>query len=90
MRIQQSVREKITKPTVFDLPSQTDIENFAKHPAFASYQITEKDGTVRLHIPLKQKALLSSISACGAQNEMTVVLFPVFPFITANAPGDPQ
>ena len=77
LRIQQSVREKITKPTVFDLPSQTDIESFAKHPAFASYQITEEDGTVCLHIPLKQKAVLSSISSRGAQRKMTVVLFPI-------------
>ena len=89
-RIQQSVREKITKPTAHDLPSQSDMASFAGNSAFARYQITEKDGTVRLHIPLKQKAILSSISACGAQNEMTVVLFPVFPFITANAPGGPQ
>ena len=90
LRIQQSVAQRFTKATAFDLPSQTDLASFLSHPAFAGYRITEEDGTVRLHIPLKQKALLSSISARGAQKEMTVILFPVFSFITTNVFGDPQ
>ena len=90
LRIQQSVAQRFTQATAFDLPSQTDLASFLSHPAFAGYRITEEDETVRLHIPLKQKALLSSISARGAQKEMTVILFPVFSFITTNVSGDPQ
>ena len=85
LRIQQSVREKMTKITTFDLPAKHEMESFAKHPAFASYQITEEDGTVCLHIPLKQKALLSSIWARGALEEMTVVLFPVLSLAGSSA-----
>ena len=75
--IQQSVREKIAKPTVFDLPAKQEMASFATHPAFENYQITEEDGTVRLHIPLKQKAVLSSVGVRGTEKEIVLVLFPL-------------
>ncbi len=75
--IQQSVKEKIAKPTVFDLPLEKDVAGFATHPAFANYKIEECDGTIRLHLPLHQKALLSSLSARGTENELVLTLFPL-------------
>ena len=77
LQIQQSVRERITKPTTFDLPTEADIASFATHPAFKDYKIEESDGTLRLHVPLRQKATLSSITARGAQKEITFVFFPL-------------
>ncbi len=77
LRIQQSVRQKIAKPTAFDIPGESDFASFAKHPAFADYKIEESDGTLRLHLPLRQKAVLSSFPARTAQNEITLTLFPL-------------
>lgn len=76
-RIQQSVREMISKPTAYDLPTQGDIASFANHPAFENYKIEETDGTIRLHLPIKQKALLSSVAVHGREQEITLTLFPV-------------
>lgn len=77
IRIQQSVQEKVIKPTAFDLPTQADVASFATHPAFANYQIKESDGTISLHLPLRQKVLLSSIAAYSTQTEITITLFPL-------------
>ena len=77
LQIQQSVHERIAKPTAFDLPTEADIASFATHPAFKDYKIEESDGTLRLHVPLRQKATLSSITARGAQKEITFVFFPL-------------
>ncbi len=77
IRIQQSVSERVTKPTEFDLPTNADVASFAGHPAFAQYKAEQTNGTLRLHLPLRQKALLSSISARGAQNELVLTLFPI-------------
>ena len=75
--IQQSVRKKVTKPSVFDLPLHADIASFASHPAFGDCRIEESDGTLRLHLPIKQKARLSSAYLCGPQNELVLTLFPL-------------
>lgn len=77
IRIQQSVRERVTKFTAFDLPAQSDIEHFATHPAFLSYKIEETDGVLRLHLPIKQRALLSSVATRGRETELTLTLFPL-------------
>ena len=77
LRIQQSLRERVTKYTPFDLPTEADVASFATHLAFKDYKIEESDGTFRLHIPLKQKAVLSSVPTYGAQKEITILLFPI-------------
>jgi hypothetical protein len=77
LQIQQSVRERIAKSTTFDLPTEADIASFATHPAFKDYKIEESDGTFRIHLPLRQKALLSSITASGTQSELIFTLFPL-------------
>ena len=77
LKIQQSVRERLTMPTAFDLPTSEDVATFSTHPAFANYQIKESDGTISLHLPLRQKTLLSSIAAHGTQTELTITLFPL-------------
>lgn len=76
LRIQQSLREGVTKYTTFDIPAEADVASFATHPAFKSYKIEETDGTFRLHIFLGQKVVLSSVPTYGAQKEITIVLFP--------------
>ena len=75
IRIQQNVRERVTKFTAFDLPAQSDIEHFATHPAFLNYKIEETDGVLRLHLPIKQRALLSSVATRGRETELTLTLF---------------
>ena len=77
LRIEQSVRERIAKPTEFDLPSNADFASFATHPAFCDYKTEETNGSIRLHIPLKSKALLFSVAARGAEKELTLTLFPL-------------
>ena len=77
LKIQQSVRERLTMPTAFDLPTSEDVATFSTHPSFANYQIKESDGTISLHLPLRQKTLLSSIAAHGTQTELTITLFPL-------------
>ncbi len=77
LRIQQSVHKRVAKPTVFDVPTEADLAVFAAHPIFADYKIEESDGTIRLHIPLRQKTTLSSISAHRTEKEITLVLFPL-------------
>ena len=67
----------MAKPTPFDLPTSEEVATFSTHPAFANYQIKESDGTISLHLPLRQKALLSSIAAYSTQTEITITLFPL-------------
>ena len=74
--IQQSIKERLTKPSMFDLPTRADVADFATHPAFADYRIEETDGTVRMHLPIKQKSFLSSLSAQGGEQEIILTLFP--------------
>ncbi len=74
--IEQSIRERITKPTPFDLPTHADVASFANHPAFADYKTEEENGRFRMHLPLKRKALLSSFSACGRESEIILTIFP--------------
>lgn len=75
--IEQSMRQSIAKTDAFSLPSPTAFANFITHPVFANYRIEESDGSLRLHIPLNQKAILSSFSARRSRNEMVVLLFPI-------------
>ena len=75
--VQQSVKSKVTKPSAFDLPAHADIESFLSHPAFADCRTEEADGTLCLHIPLKQKVRLSSVGLGGMQNEIIITLFPL-------------
>ena len=75
--VQQSVRKKVTKPSAFDLPSHAEITKFFSHPAFTDCRIEETDGTLCLHLPIKQKARLSSVCLCGTQNELVLTLFPL-------------
>jgi hypothetical protein len=77
IRIQQSVRESVTKETAFDLPSKSDIACFENHPAFANYKIEQTDGAVRLRLSIKQKAILSSFSQVGKEQEITLTIFPL-------------
>lgn len=77
IRIQQSVRESITKETAFDLPSKSDIACFENHPAFANYKIEQTDGAVRLRLSIKQKAILSAFSQVGKEQEITLTIFPL-------------
>lgn len=75
--IQQGVRERTTEATIFDYPTEAAIAEFAAHPAFQNHRIEESDGTFRIHIPLKQKAVLSSVLSRGTQREITIILFPL-------------
>ena len=77
LKIQQSVRGRVARPTPFDLPTSEDVATFSTHPDFANYQIKESDGAISLHLPLRQKALLSSIAAYSTQTEITITLFPL-------------
>ena len=77
LRIQQSVQSKVARPTAFDLPSPLAMANYAEHPHFHNYKIEEADGAIRLHIPLFQKAMLSSFGAQKAQKEIILNLFPI-------------
>jgi hypothetical protein len=90
LQIQQSVRERIAKSTAFDLPTEADIASFSTHPAFKDYKIEESDGTFRLHLPLRQKALLSSITASGVQKEITLVLFPLVSLVGTGVLDGPK
>ena len=74
--IEQSVKERITNPTPFDLPTQADVASFATHPAFADYKAEESNGRFRMHIPIKRKARLSAFSACGREPEIILTIFP--------------
>lgn len=73
--IQQTIKDRVAKPTALDLPSKADIASFATHPLFHDYKIEETDGTLCLHIPLRQKALLSSVPTHNADKELTITLF---------------
>ena len=77
LRIQQSIRERLTKPTAFDLPTKADIMAFAAHPAFANYRIEQIDGAVQMRIPVRQKAMFSSVAVRSAKKELLVTLFPL-------------
>ena len=77
LHIQQSVQPKLAKPSAFDLPSPSIMANFAEHPCFRNYKTEEKDGAIRLHIPLFQKAMLSSFGVQKAQKEIILNLFPI-------------
>ena len=77
IHIQQSIKERDARPTPFDLPNKADFTSFATHPAFANYRINETDGELRIHLPIKQKAFLSSVPACGREQELTITLFPL-------------
>ena len=74
--IQQSVRQNIAKPTVFDIPKEADVARFVNHPAFADYQTEKDDAGIRLHLPLRQKTLLSSFSSPKGERELVLTLFP--------------
>ena len=74
--IEQSIKERISKTTLFDLPTHADVANFATHPAFADYKAEEANGKFQMHLPLKHKALLSSFSACGREMEIILTIFP--------------
>ena len=76
IRIQQSMQTRLAKDNAFDLPNAADIENFASHPVFQKYKIEETNGTFSLHIPLRQKVLLSSLYSRGLENEIIITLFP--------------
>ena len=78
LRIQQTVRTRVSKTTQFDLPTKADVANFTAHPAFQNYTAEQTDNGICLHIPLKQTALLSSITARGAEKEITLTIFPLF------------
>lgn len=77
MRIEQTVKERTKKPTPFDLPTADALASYTAHPAFAAYRIEESDGVVRLHVPLYQKAILSSINTHRVEKEIILVLFPI-------------
>ena len=75
IRIQQSVRQRHTRPTAFDLPTRSDIACFANHPAFADYKTEESDNSVCMHFPIKQKTHLSAYTTLGREQEITLTLF---------------
>jgi len=77
IHIQQSIKERDARPTPFDLPNKADFTSFATHPAFVNYRINETDGELCIHLPIKQKAFLSSVPACGREQELTITLFPL-------------
>lgn len=77
LRIQQSVQSKVARPTEFDLPSPLAMANFAEYPHFHNYKIEEADVAIRLHIPLPQKAMLSSFGTSRVQKEIILNLFPI-------------
>ena len=82
LRIQQTVHTRVSKATPFDLPTQSDIAHFNTHPVFRNYKTEETNNGICLHIPLKQKALLSSITVRGAKKEITLIIFPLFSILT--------
>ena len=75
--IQQSVQQRGANATAFDLPSPAAMASFAEHPCFQKYKIEEVDSAIRLHIPLFQKALLSSFGAHKAQKKIILNFFPI-------------
>ena len=75
--IQQNLRQKIAKPTVFDIPKEADVANFVNHPAFANYKTEKDDKGIRLHLPLRQKAFLSSLPSPIGERELVLTLFPL-------------
>ena len=75
--IQQNVKERIIRHSPFDVSSQTDVAVFATHPAFADYRIEDVDRTIRMHLPIKQKVLLSSLSTPKSERELVLMLFPL-------------
>ena len=77
LRIQQSIKQRVIRPSLFDLPTRADIASFASHPAFADYKIEETEGTLRMYLPLRQKALLSSVTVHGREQELVITLFSV-------------
>ena len=76
IRIQQSIKERMQKPTPFDLLTYADVANFATHPAFAGYRAEETNDAFHMHIPLKHKARFSAFSACGREPEIILTIFP--------------
>ena len=76
IRIQQSIKERLHKPTPFELPTHADVAGFATHPAFADYKAEETNGAFYMHIPLKHKARFSAFSACGREPEIILTIFP--------------
>lgn len=75
--IQQSVQQRGANATAFDFPSPAAMASFAEHPYFKKYKIEEVDSAIRLHIPLFQKAILSSFGAHKTQKEIILNLFPI-------------
>ena len=75
IRIQQTVRQRVTKQTAFDLPARSDIACFANHPAFADYKTEDGDNSFCVHLPIKQKMHLSAYAMVGREQEITLTLF---------------
>ena len=75
LRIQQSVSQRVESNSVFDLPTKDDVASFTTHPAFRNFKTEEADGIFQLHLSLRQKATLSSVSASKATTELTLVFF---------------
>ena len=75
--IQQNLRQKIAKPTAFDVPQESVLAPFVNHPAFADYKAEETNGGICLHLPIRQKALLSSLSSLIGERELVLTLFPL-------------
>jgi hypothetical protein len=78
LRIQQTVCARVPQMTQLDLPTKADIACFSAHPVFQNYKTEETNDGICLHIPIKQKALFSSITARGEKKEITITVFPLF------------
>ena len=75
IRIEQNRVSKTSKATLFDIPTSAGFASFSNHPAFQKYRIEAVEENIRLHLPLRQKVLLSSFSSHCAQNEIVISLF---------------
>ena len=77
IRIQQNTRKKIKKEVTREASIAHVTQSFNTHPAFQSCQTNESDDAIHVHIPLRQKATLSSFAPFGYESEMVLTIFPL-------------
>ena len=75
--IQQSATNRIERATAFDLPTNAETASFVTHSEFAEYTIEKDNGTLCLHLPLRQKAVLSSVPFQRGRKKLTITIRPL-------------
>ena len=75
--IQQTVKKRFEKDATREAFQTQEAAPFKSHPAFKNYQTEESDTVRHIHIPLRQKATLSSCVGIGGESEIILSLFPL-------------